>query len=178
MCLSHVENIKYTAMKTRYYFFLVFLFSISASFVMGAEDDCPCRKKVVKIIPKPVKVKPVPMKLYDRYELYPGGINPPPMEAECPNQHAVHKHDDMRVKILPNPTMEILNLVYTIEETAPVKIELLACDGSLIETLMHKTMRGGTNHNSFNILGKVRPGAAYVRFSSGIITKVEKIMIL
>jgi hypothetical protein len=164
-------------MKTRYFFFLVLLFSISASFAFAAEDDCPCRKKVVKIIPKP-KVKPAPVKQYNRYELYPGGIHPPPPLADCPNQRAVHQRDDMRVKILPNPTMEILNLVYTIEETAPVKIELLACDGSLIETLMHKTMRGGTNHNSFNILGKVRPGAAYVRFSSGIITKVEKIMIL
>ncbi len=165
-------------MKTLYYLTLVLLFSFSASFAIAAEDDCPCRKKVIKVIPKPVKVKPVPVKKYDRYELYPGGINPPPPLADCPNQRSVHQRDDMRVKILPNPTMEILNLVYTIEETAPVKIELLACDGRLIETLMHKTMRGGTNHSSFNILGKVRPGAAYVRFSSGIITKVEKIMIL
>lgn len=158
--------------------FLLLLFAFSTSLVMAAEDDCPCRKKVIKIIPKPVKVKPAPVKVHPRYELFPGGITPPPPLAECPNQRSVHQRDDMRVKILPNPTIEIINLVYTIEETAPVKIELLACDGSLIETLMHKTMRGGTNHSSFNILGKVRPGAAYVRFSSGIITKVEKIMIL
>lgn len=165
-------------MKTSIFLTLAILFSISISKVMGQEDDCPCRKKIVKIIPKPVKVKPTPVKQYDRYEMYPGGINPPPLFADCPNERAVHQRDNMEVKILPNPVIKILNLVYTIEETAPVKIELLACDGSLIETLMHKTMPGGTNVSSFNVLGKVRPGAAYVRFSSGIITKVEKIIVL
>jgi hypothetical protein len=165
-------------MKSCYILFLLLIFSLSSFSAVPVEDDCPCRKKpVVKIIPKP-KVKPAPVRKYPKYELYPEGINPPPPLADCPNQRAVHQRDDMRVKILPNPVMEIINLVYTIEETAPVKIELLACDGRVIETLMHKTMRGGTNHSSFNILGKVRPGAAYVRLTSGVTTKVEKIMIL
>jgi len=178
MYLSHVEKTKQVAMKTLPFFFFLLLCPVLINVVMAAEDDCPCRKKPVIKVVKIVKVKPAPVKLYDKYELYPGGINPPPPLVECPNQRAVHQRDEMHVKILPNPTMEILNLVYTIEETAPVKIELLACDGHLIETLMHKTMRGGTSHSSFNILGKVRPGAAYIRFTSGIITKVEKIMIL
>lgn len=165
-------------MKTRILILLALLITAFNFSVSAAEDDCPCRRKPVIKIPKPVKVKPAPVKVYPRYQLYPDGIGAPPPLADCPNERAVHQRDDMRVKILPNPTMEILNLVYTIEETAPVKIELLACDGSLIETLMHKTMVGGTNHNSFNIAGKVRPGAAYVKLTSGVITKLEKIMIL
>lgn len=178
MSMSHVEMTKQTIMKTSFFFTLTLLFSISLTLAMGQEDDCPCRKKIIKIIPKPVKVKPAPVKQYARYEMYPGGINPPPPFADCRNERAVHQRDNMKVKILPNPVMEILNLVYTIEETAPVKIELLACDGSLIETLLHKTMPGGTSVSSFNIAGKVKPGASYVRFSSGIITKIEKIIVL
>ncbi len=178
MSMSHVENRKQTIMKTSLLLSLIILFSISTLLAIGQEDDCPCRKKIVKIIPKPVKVKPAPVKQYDRYIMYPDGINPPPPFTDCPNERAVHQRDNMKVKVLPNPVMEILNLVYTIEETAPVKIELLACNGTLIETLMHKTMPGGTSVSSFNIIGKVKPGASYVRFSSGIITKIEKSIVL
>ena len=152
---------------------LMFLFSLP---LQAVDDDCPCRKKriVIKVEkPKPV-VKPAPKPkprnvLFEDY--------PVPYENLCKGN--TREYRNLKVKIMPNPVLKFINVIYDTENGQNVKIELLSCQGKLIKTLLNEVVYGeGLKESTFDINGTVGRGDAYIRLTSGVITKLEKIFIL
>lgn len=163
-------------MRTRILTTLTLMFILSLP-LYAIDDDCPCRKKriVVKeaVKAKPV-VKPAPKKVYKnvQFEDY-----PIPYENLC--KGSTREYRNLKVKIMPNPVLERINVIYDTENGQNVKIELLSCQGKLLKTLMNEVVYGeGLKESTFNINGQVGRGDAYVRLTSGVITKLEKIFIL
>ncbi len=162
-------------MKTRFILSLalVFIFTLP---LQAVDDDCPCRKKrvvVVKQVKKPV-VKPAPKPVYRNvlFEDY-------PIPYEVPCKGKTREYRNLKVKIMPNPVLKYLNVIYDTENGQNVKIELLSCQGKLIKTLLNEVVYGeGLKESTFDINGQVGRGDAYVRLTSGVITKLEKIFIL
>jgi len=155
-------------------FFAIFSFSFLS--VTAVEDDCPCRRKSIV---KPVvekKSPPKPVQKRPQYVLYPEGFDNLP--AECHSSFYLKNQENFRVKIMPNPVLETLNVIYDTDGTTTVKIELLSCDGKPVRTLLNEIQKSGLKVRSFHINGKVSPGTAYVRFTSGKISKLERIYIL
>lgn len=153
-------------------FSLLFIFSVH---VRAIEDDCPCRKKVVakpKVIPKKKIVNQVVIK---RSPLF--------LDLNIPDENlckgTMRKRVNLNVKVMPNPVNSYLNIIYDTKNGQNVKIELLSCQGKLIKILMNKVVYGeGLKESTFNINGQVMRGDAYIRLTSGVITKVEKIFIM
>ncbi len=80
---------------------------------------------------------------------------------------------------MPNPVNSLINVIYESQNGQTVKIELLSCEGKLVKTLMNKVVYGeGLKASTFNINGQVKRGDAYIRLTSGVITKLEKIFVL
>jgi len=163
-------------MKTRIIlsFTLMIFFSLS---VMAVDDDCPCRKKKVVITRQVVQKKtvaPVVKKIY-RNALF----EEMPIVYENPCKGSARERQNLKVRIMPNPVLKYINVIYDTENGQKVKIELLSCQGKLIKTLMNEVVYGeGIKESTFDINGQVSRGDAYVRLTSGVITKMEKIFIL
>ncbi|MCK9218832.1 MAG: hypothetical protein M0P47_02130 [Bacteroidales bacterium] len=162
-------------MKTRVILILSFLLFFFSLQVMAVEDDCPCRKKVapkVKVEPKKKVVKQVIVQkslLFQSTNI--------PDEKLC--KGTIRQRINLNVKIMPNPVNSYLNIIYDTKDGQNVKIELLSCQGKLIKVLMNKVVYGeGLKENTFNINGQVSRGDAYIRLTSGVITKLEKIFIM
>ena len=163
-------------MKTRILLFLALMFIFSIP-LQAVDDDCPCRKKRI-VVMKQVKAKPVikpapkPKHRNVLFEDY-----PIPYEVLC--KGSTREYRNLKVKIMPNPVLKHLNVIYDTENGLNVKIELLSCQGKLIKTLMNEVVYGeGLKESTFDINGQVGRGDAYVRLTSGVITKLEKIFIL
>jgi hypothetical protein len=163
-------------MKTRIIFSLalMFLFSIS---VKAVDDDCPCRKKkvVIREVVRKKAVVPVVKKIERRNVLF----EEMPIVYENPCKGSARERQNVKVRIMPNPVLKYINVIYDTENGQKVKIELLSCQGKLIKTLMNEVVYGeGLKESTFDINGQVSRGDAYVRLTSGVITKMEKIFIL
>lgn len=162
-------------MKTRIILSLALMFIFSLH-VMAVDDDCPCRKK--KVVTKTVvkkKVVPVVKKIVRQDVLFEN--TPIVYENLC--KGSARERQNVKVRIMPNPVLKYINVIYDTENGQKVKIELLSCQGKLIKTLMNEVVYGeGLKESTFDINGQVSRGDAYVRLTSGVITKMEKIFIL
>lgn len=118
-----------------------------------------------------------PKKKWDHYMLYPDGYYTLPQEAGC-YCGDLNEVENFKVRIMPNPVSEIINIIYDIDCKGRVTIELLTSKGNLVRTLFDETAPAGHGVHSFNIDGKVCPGIAYIRFKAGNIVKVELVSIL
>ncbi|MEI7498926.1 MAG: hypothetical protein WCK84_00650 [Bacteroidota bacterium] len=164
-------------MKTRILLSLAMMFIFSAS-VKAVDDDCPCRKKKVviiqKVAPKKVVVPVVKKKIYKDVL-----FEDIPIVYENLCKGTVKERQNVKVRIMPNPVLKYINVIYDTENGQKVKIELLSCQGKLIKTLLNEVVYGeGLKESTFDINGQVSRGDAYVRLTSGVITKMEKIFIL
>lgn len=160
-------------MKTRLILVLCLMIIFPAFSVSAADDDCPCRKK-----PKPVvvakKPAPVPVKVIKLNPLFESNFQIP-AENNCPGG-MMNQKENIRLKVMPNPVRETLNVIYNTDYTAAVKIEILDCEGTVLKTLMNEVQPEGLKVRSFDVLGKVRPGIAFIRVSAGDqVLVVEKI---
>jgi hypothetical protein len=163
-------------MKARIILSLVLLFTFSLS-VKAVDDDCPCRKKkvVVKQVVQKKVVVPAPKKKEYSNVLFEN--TPIVYENLC--KGTARERVNVKVRIMPNPVLKYINVIYDTENGQKVKIELLSCQGKLIKTLMNEVVYGeGMKESTFDINGQVSRGDAYVRLTSGVITKMEKIFIL
>ena len=163
-------------MKRRLFFSLILFSLLSSVFAQAYTDDCPCRRKtvVVKAIPptKKAEVKKIELK---RYSIF--NINDIPDENLCRGK--TRERQNFKVKIMPNPVNSYINVIYDSQNGQKVKIELLSCEGKLIKTLMNQVVYGeGLKASTFDINGQVKRGDAYIRLTSGVITKLEKIFVL
>jgi len=163
-------------MKTRLFILFSAIFSLSFLSVTALEDDCPCRRKTVVKTVVEKKTPPKPVRQLPRYVMYPEGFDNTP--DECHSSFYLKNQENFRVKIMPNPVLETLNVIYDTDGTTTVKIELLSCDGKPVRTLLNEIQKGGLKVRSFDIDGKASRGTAYVRFTSGKISKLERIFIL
>jgi hypothetical protein len=138
-------------------------------------DDCPCRRKVVKKIPKP---KPVVYKAPEnKFGIF-TEIPYVPEDFGC-RRPAIQQVTCYQLKVMPNPVQKKLNVISYLEDSGNVKIELYTCEGKLITTLMNEYWESGTNVRTFNLEGKVKRGIAYVKLTAdGEVRQVEKIFIL
>jgi len=171
-------------MKTRSVAALVVFFLLLAYPGSGANDDCPCRKK--RVAPKRYAStraqasKPSRStsseKKWDRYLLYPNGFYFLPQGVDI-SYGKMKEVQDFNVRIMPNPVTELINFIYFKKSTSVTTIELFTADGKLVQTLLQKQEPEGCSVHTFNIAGKVRPGIAYVRLTSGGLFKVEQIFI-
>lgn len=165
-------------MKTSLFLFLMLFFLVPSLFAQTILDDCPCRRK--RIIEKPVvqKVKKEEVKKaapLRRYTLFTDDAIP--YEPLC--QGKTKERQNFKVRIMPNPVLSLINVIYDSQNGQRVKIELLSCEGKLVTTLMNKVVYGeGLKASTFNINGQVKRGDAYIRLTSGVITKLEKIFVL
>jgi hypothetical protein len=162
-------------MKTRIILSLAMMFIFSLN-VKAVDDDCPCRKKkvVVPIVKK--KVVPPPVKKIPRSNVL---FEDQPIVYENLCKGTARERVNVKVRIMPNPVLKYINVIYDTENGQKVKIELLSCQGKLIKTLMNKVVYGeGMKESTFDINGQVSRGDAYVKLTSGVITKIEKIFIL
>jgi hypothetical protein len=153
---------------------LVLLFSISFKAV---DDDSPGLKKKVVIGQGDQKkaVVPVPEKNTSQNILF----EETTIVYEDLCKGSKRERLNVKVRIMPNPVLKYINVIYDTENGQKVKIELLSCQGKLIKVLMNEVIYGeGLKESTFNITGQVSRGDAYVRLTSGVITKVEKIFIL
>jgi hypothetical protein len=153
---------------------LVLLFSISFKAV---DDDSPGLKKKVVIGQGDQKkaVVPVPEKNTSQNILF----EETTIVYEDLCKGSKRERLNVKVRIMPNPVLKYINVIYDTENGQKVKIELLSCQGKLIKILMNEVVYGeGLKESTFNITGQVSRGDAYVRLTSGVITKVEKIFIL
>lgn len=163
-------------MKTRLFFSMILFFLLSSLTAQVVIDDCPCRRKtvVVKRVapPKIVEVKKVPVKRYSIFD-----ISDIPEEYLCKGK--TRERQNFKVRIMPNPVNSYINVIYDSQNGQKVKIELLSCEGKLIKTLMNKVVYGeGLKASTFDINGQVKRGDAYIKLTSGVITKLEKIFVL
>ena len=164
-------------MKTSFFCTLIVFFLVSESLAQTVADDCPCRRP--RIIQKPVVTKKVTevKKTVIRRRYEPFKEYPIPEEILCKGKF--RQRQNFKVRIMPNPVNSYINVIYDSENGQKVKIELLACDGTLIKTLMNQVVYGeGLKESTFDINGQVKRGDAYIRLTSGVITKVEKIFVL
>jgi hypothetical protein len=153
---------------------LVLLFSISFKAI---DDDSPGIKKKVVIgqVDKKKAVVPVPEKNTSQNILF----EETTIVYEDLCKGSKRERLNVKVRIMPNPVLKYINVIYDTENGQKVKIELLSCQGKLIKVLMNEVIYGeGLKESTFNITGQVSRGDAYVRLTSGVITKVEKIFIL
>jgi hypothetical protein len=153
---------------------LMLLFSISFKAV---DDDSPGIKKKVVIgqVDKKKAVVPVPEKNTSQNILF----EETTIVYEDLCKGSKRERLNVKVRIMPNPVLKYINVIYDTENGQKVKIELLSCQGKLIKVLMNEVIYGeGLKESTFNITGQVSRGDAYVRLTSGVITKVEKIFIL
>lgn len=162
-------------MKLRMLFPLILLCSFSLT-VKAVDDDCPCRRRLVKKVEvrkqPEVRVVKVPIR---RSPLF--------LDLKVPDENlcrgTLRERQNFKVKIMPNPVLKRINVIYNTEDGMNVKIELYSCTGKLIKVLMNKIMYGpDLKESSFDINGLVPRGDAYIKLTSGAITKLEKIFIL
>jgi len=163
-------------MKTRIIFSLTLMFIFSLS-VKAVDDDCPCRKKkvIIREVVRKKAVIPVVKKVQRQNVLFENM----PIVYENLCKGSARERQNVKVRIMPNPVLKYINVIYDTENGQKVKIELLSCQGKLIKTLMNEVVYGeGLKESTFDINGQVSRGDAYVRLTSGVITKMEKIFIL
>jgi len=115
-------------------------------------------------------------KKWDHYLLYPNGYYYLPPEVDY-SYGKMKEIENFKVRIMPNPVSDILNIIYDMDHKGPVTIELLTSEGVLVQILLQRTEPAGHKVHSFNISGKVRPGIAYIRFKAGDMVKVEQLCI-
>ncbi|MCK9204786.1 MAG: hypothetical protein M0P58_10200 [Bacteroidales bacterium] len=163
-------------MKTSFFSLVILFVLITTGYAQSVSDDCPCRRK--RIVERPVVAKKVvvkKVKVEKRYSLFPEF--PIPDEILCKGK--ARERQNFKVRIMPNPVNSYINVIYDSENGQKVRIELLSCEGKLIKTLMNKVVYGeGLKASTFDINGQVKRGDAYIRLTSGVITKVEKIFVL
>lgn len=137
-------------------------------------DDCPCRRRVVKkVVKKQVAVIRVPVSHFSLFD----SLVVPPEDFGC-KRAGMQQVVNYRLKIMPNPVKEKLNVISFLEYDGMVKIELFTCEGKLITTLLNEYWTSGTNVRTFNLEGKLKRGIAYVRLTAGTVRQVEKIFVL
>jgi hypothetical protein len=173
-------------MKTRVITIMILFFISFWSVGVAGNDDCPCRKKRPLVNKHAVsktkttgttKSSATLDKKWDRYVLYPKGYYDLPSGVDY-SYGKMKEIENFKVRIMPYPVSTILNVIYNTEQRGTVTIELLTSEGKLVQTLLQKMEPGGQTVHSFDIAGKVRPGIAYLRFTSGKIVKVEELFIL
>ncbi|MEI6172747.1 MAG: hypothetical protein WCR01_03285 [Bacteroidota bacterium] len=162
-------------MKTRIILSLAMMFIFSLS-VKAVDDDCPCRKKKIVIVEAKKKVVPPPVRKVQRSNVL---FEDTPIVYENLCKGTARERVNVKVRIMPNPVLKYINVIYDTENGQKVKIELLSCQGKLIKTLLNQVVYGeGPKESTFDINGQVGRGDAYVKLTSGMITKIEKIFIL
>jgi hypothetical protein len=161
------------AMKNLVIIILVLLFQATSLSVIAQVDDCPCRPRRVKVAVVKKKVEP-PKRIVKKHPLFQeytmGFLN----DFTCPRGY-MDEVENLQMKIMPNPVDDILNIIYTTPKRAPVKIELIACDGAVMLTLLNEVQDAGLKVRSFELYKRVPRGIAYVKISAPQVTKLEQI---
>jgi hypothetical protein len=161
-------------MKIRLMLLISLIITIPVFTVYAADDDCPCRKKPKPAVVVKKKPAPAPVRVFKTNPLFDDNFRVPE-NTLCPGSTMSQK-ENVQLKVMPNPVRETLNVIYNTSYTASVKIEILDCDGSVLKVLMNEVQPEGLKVRSFDVLGKVRPGIAFIRVSAGSeVLVVEKI---
>jgi len=153
---------------------MILLFGLSNLGVLAQDDDCPCRRKVVtKVVTEKKKAEP-PKKPEIKNPLFIDFYSQRYEESNCP-KGLLKEYESYKVKIMPNPVMDILNIIYTTPYKSLVTIELLSCEGRLIKTLLSEVQEGGMKVRTFEVEDLLKRGIAYVRIVSPKVTKTQQI---
>ncbi len=152
---------------------LIILSGLISLSVFAQDDDCPCRKKIVTKVTVKKKVEP-PKKPEIRNPLFLDFYSRTPEEITCPSG-LMKEVQSYKVRIMPNPVLDILNIIYYTPERSHVSIELLSCEGKLIKTLLSEIQEGGTKVRTFEVEDLLTRGIAYVRIISPKVSKTEQI---